>query len=196
MPQISELNSKMGWISNLYKCSIVLKSVMPREIILICSCWRDLSALLNVSVMLSLRLHLQLSQHPKYLNFSTTSSGLEFMDHWGRIWFGCCPNTRILVLSVLIMRLRLEQYRYKESIRFCNLSGSSVNRTMSSAKRRQEVGNVEFNRLLGEVMCLGRSFMNREKSSGLRLHPCLTPLFVGKTFDLPWGLCTQAVDLE
>ena len=67
---------------------------------------------------------------------------------------------------------------------------------MSSAKRRQEVGNVEFNRLLGEVMCLGRLFMNREKSSGLRLHPCLTPLFVGKTFDLPWGLCTQAVDLE
>ena len=33
MPQISELNSKMGQISELYKCSIVLKWVMPREII-------------------------------------------------------------------------------------------------------------------------------------------------------------------
>ena len=169
---------------------------MPREIILICSCWRDFSALLNVSIMLSLRLPLQLSQHPKYLNFSTTSSALEFMNHWKGTWLGCCPNTKIFVLSVLIKRFRLEQYWCKESIRFCNLPGSSENRTMSSAKRRQELGDVEFNIVLGELMCLGRSFIKREKSSGFKLQPCLTPLFVEKKFDLPWGVRTQAVDLE
>lgn len=196
MPQISELNNRIGRISDLYKCSIVLKSVIPREIILICSCCSDLSALLNVSIIVSLRLHLQLSQHPKYLYFPTTSSTLELMYHWEGTWFGCCPNTRILVLSVLIRRFRLEQYWCKESISSCNLPGSSENRTMSSAKRRQELGSVEFNMVLGKLMCLGRLFIKREKSSGLKLHPCLTPLFVGKKFDLPWGVRTQAVDLE
>ena len=38
--------------------------------------------MLNIAIMLSLRLHVQLSQHPKYLNFSTTSSTLVFMNHW------------------------------------------------------------------------------------------------------------------
>ena len=147
--------------------------------------------------MLSLTLHLQLSQHPKYLNLPTTSRSLEAKDHWKGTWLGCCPNTRILVLPVSIKRFRLEQYWCRESIRSCNLPGSSENRTMSSGKRRQEeLGNVGFTMLLWELMCLGRSFIRREKSRGLIMHPCLTPLFVENEFDLPWGVLTQAVELK
>ena len=34
---------------------------------------------------------------------------------------------------------------------------------MSAAKWKQELGNVEFNMLLEELMCLGRSFKKRKE---------------------------------
>ena len=83
-------------LNPIHLCTSLLHAYSPGQIILIYSCWRDLSALLNVSVMLSLRLHLQLSQHAKYLNLPTTSRSLESKNHWKGTWLGCCPNTRIL----------------------------------------------------------------------------------------------------
>ena len=56
-----------------------------------------------------------------------------------------CQNQKVQTGAMLV----------QESIRSCNFSGSSKNRTVLSAKRRQELGNVEFNMLLGELMCLG-----------------------------------------
>ena len=42
----------------------------------------------------------------------------------------------------------------------------------------------------------GKVIYKKEKSRGLKFHPCLTPLSVDKKCDLPWGVLTQAVDLE
>ena len=68
----------------------------------------------------------------------------------------------------------------------CNLFWSSENKTMSSAKRRHGEGKL-LHVLMGteELMCYGKSLINKENSSGLKLHPCLTPLLVGKKLDRP-----------
>ena len=66
-----------------------------------------------------------------------------------------------------------------------NMFWSSEKLTMSSAKRRHGEGKLVHVMDTEKLMCCGKLLINKENSSGLKLHPCLTPILVGKKLDWP-----------